>query len=206
MASAGDPQVKQSGGTAQSGAAQQSSRGNDATHRAQRELATSGLTRTTGRFDSPARMFNPFETMWQLAREFDRLMNSALGGMLPTAFAHDQQRSVQGSWAPQFDVVERQDALLVRADLPGLNKEDIHIEVGDETLIIRGERRHESDTGDQTAGYRIYERNYGTFYRTIPLPQHAKLDQLKASMRDGVLTVTVPLDERSRPRRITIEG
>jgi HSP20 family protein len=109
-------------------------------------------------------------------------------------------------WSPRIDVQQRGDSLQVCADLPGVRKEDVNIELTEEGLTITGERREEREEGGRERGYRSIERSYGSFYRTIPLPKGLKTEELKAQMQDGVLEITIPLDERARPRRIQIQG
>jgi HSP20 family protein len=108
-------------------------------------------------------------------------------------------------WYPQIEVSEKQGNLVVCADLPGLKKEDVQLEVHDDQLVLQGERRNESS---QTEGgiYRT-ERSYGSFYRTIPLPDGVNPDQVRATFKDGVLEVTVPVPNRQQHlqgRRIEI--
>jgi len=157
---------------------------------------------------------NPFELMRQISRDMDRMMSAFVGGgspffgsnfRSPLARGWDDDWGTPTIWTPRIDIEQRGDSILVRADLPGVRKEDVQIEVTDEGLMLSGERREEREEGGESQGYRAIERSYGRFYRTIPLPQKVNLDQLKAKMRDGVLEITVPLDESARARRIQIE-
>jgi HSP20 family protein len=156
---------------------------------------------------------NPFEMMRQMSREMDRMMSAlAMGSPLfgsqfrpLLARGWDDEWATSRTWVPQIDVEQRGDAILVRADLPGVRKEDVQVEITEEGLMLSGERREEREEGAESQGYRAYERTYGRFYRTIPLPQKVNVDQLKAKMRDGVLEITIPLDESARARRIQIE-
>jgi HSP20 family protein len=77
-------------------------------------------------------------------------------------------------WSPRVDVQQHGDALLVRADLPGVRKEDVNIDLTEEGLTITGERREEREEGGREQGYRAIERSYGRFYRTIPLPKRGQ--------------------------------
>jgi HSP20 family protein len=151
---------------------------------------------------------SPFAMMRQLSREMDRMMDSFFGrgfGGFSTDVGNDPRES--GTfWSPQIDVQQRNDALVVCADLPGARKEDVQIEVEGDMLVISGERRAEHEEGGESQGYHMFERSYGSFYRTVPLPQGTKPEEIKAEMRDGVLTVTLPLSEDARPRRIQIQG
>jgi HSP20 family protein len=153
---------------------------------------------------------NPFAVMRQLSREMDRWMDSfferGFGSLLRDSPLGDDEWQVRSLWTPQIDVQHRNDAVVVCADLPGVRKEDVQIEVQDDALVISGKRREEREEGGDDQGYRTIERSYGSFYRTVPLPQGTNPDEIKAVMRDGVLKVTLPLPENARPRRIQIQS
>jgi HSP20 family protein len=87
-----------------------------------------------------------------------------------------------------------------------LRKEDVQIEIENDALVISGQRREEREDGEEDRGYRVYERSYGSFYRTVPLPRGTDPENIKAEMRDGVLKVTLPLPENARPRKIQIQS
>lgn len=109
----------------------------------------------------------------------------------------------RSAWAPQVEVLQRGNNLVLRADLPGLRREDVHLEVDDGMLTISGERRYESESEGE--GLYHSERSYGRFSRSIPLPPGTDGDSIEARFSDGVLEVTLPLpQERSRARRIEI--
>jgi HSP20 family protein len=163
------------------------------------------ISRGPERRDLSTLASNPFEVMRRMSRDMDRMMSAFLGGS-PVPRAWESEWATPTMWVPRLDVEQRGDSICVRADLPGVRKEDVQIEVTDEGLTLSGERREEREEGGENQGYRSIERSYGSFYRTIPLPQKVNLDQLKAKMRDGVLEITVPLDESARARRIQIEG
>jgi HSP20 family protein len=107
-------------------------------------------------------------------------------------------------WAPPIDVIQRGNEMVVRADLPGMKPDDLVVEVSEEAITISGERRQELEE-DRANLYR-FERSYGTFFRAIPLPEGAIVDQAKASFKDGVLEITVPApsEQVSRGRRLEI--
>ena len=115
-----------------------------------------------------------------------------------------QRSGLRGLWAPQVEVFERGNNLVVRADLPGLSRDDVDVEIDDEMLIIRGERH--SDVEDEEEGYYRSERSYGSFYRAIPLPEGVEPNQCNASFKDGVLEVTLPKPrpQPSRARKIDV--
>jgi HSP20 family protein len=98
-------------------------------------------------------------------------------------------------WSPQVEVSRRGKDLVVCADLPGMKKEDIHIEIRDDQLVLQGERRQEST--ENREGFYRSERSYGRFHRAIPLPEGTNPDQARANFKDGVLEVTLPLPEQA---------
>ena len=132
---------------------------------------------------------DPFALLRQMTSELDRAFDDpffnsrwpALG--LPPAAAT--------AWAPRVDVFERDGRLVTKVDLPGVKKEDVSVEVTDGQLALSGERKHETETTKDNV-YRS-EREYGSFYRAVPLPQGVKLEDVKATFADGVLEVSVPL-------------
>jgi HSP20 family protein len=135
----------------------------------------------------------------------------ALAGGSPSAGRNLAQRggragsqSLPSLWSPQVEVFERGNNLVVRADLPGLSREDVDVEVDDDALVIRGERRNEFE--DQQEGYYRSERSYGTFYRAIPLPDGVDSSDVNATFKDGVLEVTLPKPQpqSSRAKRIEV--
>jgi len=98
------------------------------------------------------------------------------------------------NWSPQTEVFERGNNLVVRADLPGLAKDDISVDLEDDRITIRGERKNEFE--DKREGIYRTERSYGSFYRSIPLPQGIDGNKAKADFRNGVLEITMPLTEQ----------
>lgn len=109
-----------------------------------------------------------------------------------------------GLWSPQVEVLERGNNLVVRADLPGLSREDVDVEIDEDALIIRGHRH--SDVEDDQEGFYRSERTYGSFYRAIPLPDSIDPSACSATFRDGVLEVTLPKprQQQSRAKRIEV--
>jgi HSP20 family protein len=94
-------------------------------------------------------------------------------------------------WAPEIDVYEKDNRLVTKIDLPGMKKEDVKVEVTDGHLAISGERKTEAE--EKKKNFYRCEREYGSFYRSVPLPEGIKLEDVKASFADGVLEVSVPL-------------
>jgi HSP20 family protein len=155
---------------------------------------------------------DPFTTLDRFANEIDRIFDNfgfGRGWLAPRSnqwLGAPAVRSTGASlWAPDVEVSQRNNELIVRADLPGLKKDDIKVDVTDNAITIQGERRHEEEA--ERGGIYRSERSYGTFYRSIPLPEGAMTDQAKASFKDGVLEITMPAppDQVTRGRRLEIK-
>lgn len=136
--------------------------------------------------------FDPFRDITSFRNDINRLFAGALGG------------AVTGTqtWAPAVDVFETKDAIVLKAELPGLTTEDVDVEVDDNVLTISGERTLK-DTVEDGHYYRL-ERSYGTFSRSLTLPQGIKADEVSATFVHGVLEVTVPKADEIKPRKIAI--
>lgn len=107
-------------------------------------------------------------------------------------------------WNPRVDFSETDDAYLIRADIPGVKKEDIDINVQDGTLSISGERHQESTETDEKHNILRAERSVGRFYRSFSLPSTVDVDAIEAKVEDGVLNVRVPKAEEVKPRKIEV--
>jgi HSP20 family protein len=106
-------------------------------------------------------------------------------------------------WAPAFDVYEEKDTFVVKAELPGLKKEEINVSLHDGDLIISGERKHEAKS-EGTEVYRA-ERFFGKFQRSVSLPATVAANHVKAEYKDGILTVTLPKSEEAKPKQIEVK-
>jgi HSP20 family protein len=106
------------------------------------------------------------------------------------------------AWAPALDVHEDKDAFTIRAELPGLKREDIEVSIQDGALVISGERQEEK-VAEGTEVHR-QERYFGKFSRALTLPTAVSSDKVKAVYKDGILTVTLPKAEESKPKQITV--
>jgi HSP20 family protein len=165
----------------------------------ERNPATRGRERAgLRRWEGPGWFAGPFGFMDRMAEEMDRTFDR-----LFRDFGGAGSRTREGIWAPRVEAFQKGDQYLVRAELPGLKKEDINVDVTDDAITIQGERRSEHE--EEREGYRHSEVSYGQFYRTIPLPEGAIAESAKASFKDGLLQVTVQAPpEASRGRRIEI--
>ena len=112
-------------------------------------------------------------------------------------------RSAQ-SFNPAVDIVENDNAYLLKAELPGLSPDNIDVQVENDVLTVRGERKHESE--DERGGYRRVERSYGSFARSFVLPKGTKIDAIDAQVEHGVLTVTIPKAPVATARRVEVKG
>jgi HSP20 family protein len=130
----------------------------------------------------------PFTALQRFAEDVDRIFEEF--GM-PRSLSPWSGAGQRGWWAPAIDVVQEGDQLVIRADVPGMKKEDLSLEVSEDAITIQGERRAERE--DDRGGVYRSERSYGSFCRVVPLPEGAMTDQAKASFRDGVLEITVPV-------------
>jgi HSP20 family protein len=137
---------------------------------------------------------------WEPFREFADLQNEM--SRLINGWAGEGNANGARTWAPSVDVWETDDEVVYAFDLPGIPEDKISVEVEDGTLTVAGEReRSETTEGDRF--YR-YERRFGSFARSIGLPQGVKEDEIEAHYHDGVLEIRVPKPEQSKPRRIQI--
>ncbi|HYA30014.1 MAG TPA: Hsp20/alpha crystallin family protein [Acidobacteriota bacterium] len=117
-------------------------------------------------------------------------------------FDHPRVRPSASKWYPAADVLESKDAYLIRAELPGMKKEDIKVEVKDGALVLSGERNAEKPA--DSVEYRHVERMAAKFWRSFSLPENAKQDGIEASYKDGVIEIRVPKAEEAIPRQIEI--
>jgi len=155
---------------------------------------------------------SPFAFLRRFAREMDHLFEDfglESGLHLPRFVSRGRELLrreagfVPAEWSPRVDVLEREGQFVVRADLPGLSKEDIKVEVSDDLLTIQGERKHAEK--EEREGYCYSECSFGSFYRAIPLPEGADASKATADFRKGVLEVTVPAPSRPEPKARRLE-
>jgi HSP20 family protein len=128
----------------------------------------------------------PFGLLRQMTTELDRMFEDPWTFRWPALLREDS-----AVWSPKVDVFEKDNRMVTRIDLPGVKKEDLTVEVGDGQLKMFGERKNETEEKDKNF-YRC-EREYGSFYRAVPLPEGVKPEQVKATFENGVLEVSVPI-------------
>jgi HSP20 family protein len=143
---------------------------------------------------------SPFRALQRLADEMDRMFDDFGFARRPTAPLWTPAGA--DAWAPQVEVFQKDNELTIKADLPGLKKDEVSVEVTDSAVTIHGERKREHK--EEREGYYRSERSYGSFYRVIPLPEGAISDQAKAQFRDGVLEITMAAPPASKGRRLEI--
>jgi HSP20 family protein len=133
---------------------------------------------------------HPFTTLQRIAEDMERMF--AGFGVGRRGWMTPLSRGAQTAawWAPEVDVYLANDQLVIKADLPGLAKDEVSVDVSDDAVTIEGQRRSERQEEDE--GYFRSERSYGSFCRVIPLPEGAITEQAKATFRDGVLEITMP--------------
>lgn len=196
----------------------------DTKHKTERPAAAHAdmpIQRSAGEHREPSRWerdqwnrgsFSPFSIMRQGLDEMERWFGHwgrdwapASGrGTMPQMGRLAQQFS--GDWTPAIEAYQRGNEFVVRAEVPGMNRQDLTVEVGDDSLTIRGERRHEHE--EEREGVFWSERHYGSFSRAVPLPPGTIADSAKASFNNGILEVVMqaPSAEARRGRRIDISG
>ncbi|MGE0065933.1 MAG: Hsp20/alpha crystallin family protein [Solirubrobacterales bacterium] len=144
---------------------------------------------------------------WDPARELDTLqsdVNRLFDGFFGRRGEPGGAAQARRRWVPAMDLVETEDSLVLRADLPGLERDDLSIEVKDGVLTVSGERRAEHD--DKQEGYHRVERSFGRFSRSLELPKGVETDSVSADFDRGVLEVRIPKPAERKPTRIEIGG
>ena len=156
---------------------------------------------------SPGYGLDPISQFRRFADQMDRWFDTFGVGRTNNRMAGVNENAPgmnMNMWAPEMETFLRDDQFVIRMDLPGVSKDQVNVEVNDDSIVIHGERQqlHEEDRD----GYYRSERNYGRFYREVQLPEGAQPETAKANYRDGVLevTVTAPPRQVARPRRVEI--
>ncbi len=143
--------------------------------------------------------WNPWEEMFNFTRRMNRLFEPTL---LRRLDLKEDDSITSYLWEPLVDIYETNEDIVVKAEIPGMKKEDIEISITDNVLTIKGEKKQERKM--QNEDYHRIECSYGTFQRSFSLPKAIKPDNVTASYKDGVLTITVPKAEEVKPKKIQI--
>jgi HSP20 family protein len=138
--------------------------------------------------------WEPFREIATLQNEMSRLLNTVAGG--------NGETTTTRTWVPAVDVWETEDSLVYAFDLPGIPEDKISVEFDDGALIVSGERERTKESSEQN--YYRFERRFGSFSRTVGLPQGVGEDAISAEYKNGVLEVSVQKPEQPKPRRIEI--
>ena len=162
----------------------------------------------------PGYLTSPWDLVRSMSEEVDRLIEGLSGLRSSSAFGLTSPRSLRAgsdfgvmtpaAWAPQVEVLQKPNAVVLRADLPGLKPDEVNVSVDNDTRTISGERKQEQR--EEREGYFRSERSYGTFHRAFTLPDAADEDKISASFKDGVLEISIPLAaEKERGRKIKVQ-
>ena len=138
--------------------------------------------------------WEPFRDLVNIRTDMDRLFN---------AFFGTYPDETDSFWSPMVDIEESNGNLVVKAELPGMKKDDIKVSVHDNVLSVSGERRQEKETKEKT--FHRVERYYGKFMRSIALPKEVNADTIKATYKDGVLNITLQKPESMKPKDIDVK-
>jgi HSP20 family protein len=141
--------------------------------------------------------WTPFQNLLSLQEEMNRRFNEVFRGG-----NGEEAGWGQHLWSPPVDIYETDDALVLKVELPGVSKDEVSIEIHQNTLTLRGQRTHNAEVKDDR--YHRMERVYGTFQRAFTLPMLVDQDKVQATYQDGVLELRLPKSEAAKPKRIAI--
>ncbi len=141
--------------------------------------------------------WDPFKNILSLQERMNRMFDEAVH------MGHAGEALGQSTWSPPVDIYETEDDIVISAEVPGMDKEDVDIQVRDNTLILKGERKLEKPEKEE--GYHRVERVYGAFSRTFMLPSTVDQDKISATYDRGVLHIKMPKAVKAKPQQIKIE-
>jgi HSP20 family protein len=139
-----------------------------------------------------------WESLEQFRRDMEQLVHRVFGE------AAGNKAGGAPAWAPQIDMTEDEHAIVIKADLPGVDPAAADLTVQDGVLTMRGEKK--SDPAEERTQRHISERFRGAFYREVPLPPGADVERIQAASAQGVLTITIPKKAEAQPRKITVSS
>ena len=141
--------------------------------------------------------WDPFRDVAALQDRINRIFNESFGR------SQDLEDDVGlYDWRPPVDIYETNDGVVLKVELPGINKEDVSVEIKDNVLTLKGERLLDPEINDEN--YYRKERSFGKFNRSFSLQEPIKPDLIKASFKDGVLTIEIPRPEEEKPKQVTV--
>ena len=143
--------------------------------------------------------WQPFHNLVSVQDRMNRIFDDAFHAQRGGA---EDDWALGGAWAPAVDIFEHEGSIVLKAELPGIDANDVDIRVENNVLTLRGERKFESDVKREDC-HRV-ERAYGTFSRSFTLPNVVDTEKIKADYKDGVLQVTLPQKEEAKPKQISI--
>jgi len=143
--------------------------------------------------------WDPFRDLVSIQERMNRLFDQTLA----RTRGEEEEGIATSTWMPSVDIYETPDRVVLKAELPGLTREDIDINVRNNTLTLRGERKFEKEVKEEN--YLRIERAYGSFQRSFTLPATIQQDKIKAVFTDGVLEVSLPKAEEARPKQVKID-
>jgi len=144
------------------------------------------------------RWLDPFRDLTSIQERMNQIFEDALS----RSRGRDEGLRT-GMWTPAVDIYEKNDSVVVKAEIPGVEKDQISVEVKDGILTLRGERKFERDVKEES--YHRIERSYGTFLRSFSLPVSVDQEKVKATFRDGVLEVELPKKEQAKPKQVKVD-
>ena len=131
-------------------------------------------------------------------------MQDRMARLFGDVYVRDEDTGFRGTWTPAVDIFETDTHdLVLKAELPGMTREDIEVTVENSTLVLKGTKKFDADVKDEN--YRRIERSYGTFHRSFTLPNTVDAARVAAEYKQGVLTVKLPFREEAKPRSINVE-
>src|SRR5688572_8882515 len=130
-------------------------------------------------------------------------MQDRMARLFGDVYLRDEDTGFRGSWTPAVDIYESDSHdLVLKAELPGMTREDIEVTVEHSTLVLKGTKTFDSDVKEEN--YRRIERSYGTFHRSFTLPTTVDASKVTAEYKNGVLTITLPFKEEAKPRTVNV--
>ena len=140
--------------------------------------------------------WDPLRDLTTLRERMNRLFEEAYTSR------GEEKDLVSSKWNPSVDIYEKENAIVLKAELPGIDENDIELKIEDSTLTLKGDRKFEKETKEEN--YHRIERSYGSFYRSFTLPRNIDQDKIKAESENGILKVTLPKKAELKPKKVKI--